>query len=605
MADTFRKILDLLDAKERRSALLLFGMMLVMGLFEVIGVGSIMPFISVVANPEIVSTNPYLATLHDGLGFTNRDSFLVFLGGVVFILVIGSLTFTAVTHWTMVRYAYNRNYALSCRLLRGYLGQPYSFFLNRNSSDLGKTMLSEVEQVVEWNLMAVMKLTANAIVALCLILLIVAVDPFVALSAMAIVGGAYTFIYLILRRYVSRIGAKRVRANQDRFQVAQEALGGIKDVKVLGLEDIYMDSFRRPASRFATTQANNRIISEMPKFALQGLLFGGMLLLLVSLLLLEGGSLANVLPIIGLFAFAGARLIPALEQVYRALTALRFGKPALDALHKDLAISDQVGTRTKANEPHEQSEPIRLRSRIELDRVSYTYPGGTRPVLSDLSLVIDARTTVGIVGTTGAGKTTVLDIVLGLLEPQHGGLLVDGNRISAATARAWQRNIGYVSQSIFLIDDTVAANIALGVPREEIDQGAVERAARIAELHNFVIRDTPAGYRSVVGERGVRLSGGQRQRIGIARALYHDPDVLVLDEATSALDTLTERAVMDAVHNLSHRKTIIIVAHRLTTVCDCDCIFLLEQGRLVAEGAYDILSISNSHFGAMLAGIKD
>lgn len=599
MLDTFYKICDLLDAQERRKALLLFGMMLVMGLLETIGVGSVMPFVSVVANPSVLESNVYLAAVYDGLGFASTDAFLVFLGGAVFVLVVGSLAFKALTHWAMARYTHMRSYTLSSRLLRGYLGRPYSFFLDRHSSDLGKSVLSEVQQVIKQALLPAMHLMANAVVAIFLIALVVTVDPLVAVSAVVVLGGAYALIYLVLRRYISRIGAERVRANRARFQVAQEALGGIKDVKVLGLEDGYIRSFRRPASRFARVQANNQIIGQMPQFALQALMFGGMLLLLVGLLITREGALEEVLPIVALYALAGSRLMPALQQIYKALTAMRFGGPALDTLHKDLVETEQAGASITSEVMGKPPEPIRLHEQIQLDCVQYTYPGAGRLALDELSLTIPARITVGLVGGTGAGKTTAVDLILGLLEPTRGRLLVDGRPIAGKDLRAWQRNIGYVPQSIFLTDDTVAANIAFGVPNEKIDQEAVERAAHVAELHEFVTNEMPDGYATMVGERGVRLSGGQRQRIGIARALYHNPDVLVLDEATSALDNLTEKAVMDAVHNLGHRKTIIIIAHRLSTVRECDHIFMLGHGQLIAQGRYDELLESNNTFRAM------
>jgi ABC-type multidrug transport system fused ATPase/permease subunit len=262
---------------------------------------------------------------------------------------------------------------------------------------------------------------------------------------------------------------------------------------------------------------------------------------------------------------------------------MRFAGPALDALHTDLTTTSAPPAAAPA------PAPLRLRDRLVLRDVRYSYPGAERPALAGLDLAIGANTTVGLVGSTGAGKTTAVDVVLGLLEPDGGALEVDGVTIDAANRRAWQRALGYVPQQIFLTDDSVAANIALGVPPAEIDTAAVERAARIAELHDFVTGELPQGYATAIGERGVRLSGGQRQRIGIARALYHDPDVLILDEATSALDNRTERAVMDAVHNLGRAKTIVMIAHRLSTVRDCDTIFVLEQGRCVAAGHYDEL----------------
>jgi len=287
-------------------------------------------------------------------------------------------------------------------------------------------------------------------------------------------------------------------------------------------------------------------------------------------------------------------MFPAVQQVYQSLAWLRSSRTVLDRVHSDM------------QEATGQLPPTRgaigglfLEKQLELSHVVYAYPATDRPALHGLSLTIQARTTVGIVGGTGAGKTTAVDVMLGLLTPQKGALKVDGVPITSDHMRAWQNTIGYVPQQIFLVDDSVAANIAFGIPADQVDHAAVEQAAKVANLHDFIMSELPQGYQTFVGERGVRLSGGQRQRIGIARALYHDPNVLILDEATSALDNLTERAVMEAVHNLSHEKTIIMIAHRLSTVKDCDTIFLMEKGRLVAQGRYDELAAENETFRRM------
>jgi len=599
MIETYKKIRDLLDSCERRNAILLFIMMLVMGLLETIGVASLLPFIAVVSNPEVVVTNRWLAAVYNILDFTSTDTFLIFLGVGVFVLVVGSLTFKALTHWAIARYTHMRNYSLSSRLLRCYLGRPYSFFLNRHSADLGKSVLDEAGTVINSVLMPAMQLIASAIVAFCLVMLVIAVNPIVAMSAAVILGGAYCLIYGILRRYISRIGAERVKANQSRFQIAQEVMGGIKDVKVFGLENGYMRSFQRPARRFSIVQANHIVISEIPRFVLEALVMGGMLLLLLLLLQTSQGGMSEVLPLITLYAFAGTRLMPALQKIYSSLTKLRFGKPALDILHRDLVENEQGGMSLGALIMKAGSAPIELNHEIELNQVQYTYPNAERPALNNLSLTIRARTAVGLVGSTGAGKTTVVDVILGLLEPQQGYLIVDGQKITGDDLRIWQRNIGYVPQSIFLSDDTVSANIAFGVESDKIDQAAVEQAARVAELHDFVINEMQQGYNTLVGERGIRLSGGQRQRIGIARALYHKPQLLILDEATSALDNLTEQAVIEAINNLGHEITIILIAHRLSTVRQCDQIYLLRHGQVDAQGTYEQLKAENEIFRAM------
>jgi ABC-type multidrug transport system fused ATPase/permease subunit len=314
----------------------------------------------------------------------------------------------------------------------------------------------------------------------------------------------------------------------------------------------------------------------------------------VLYLIAQSGSFASALPTIALYAFAGYRLMPALQAIYSAVTQLRFAGPALDALHADLMSLQPA-------HPNFNQEAITLKQAITLNQIQFRYPNAPQPALKKLSLTIPAKSTVGLVGATGSGKTTTVDLILGLLEAQQGTLDVDGQAITEHNRRSWQRAIGYVPQQIYLADDTVAANIAFGLDAKDIDQSAVERAARIANLHEFVINELPQQYQTSVGERGVRLSGGQRQRIGIARALYHSPQVLILDEATSALDNLTEQAVMEAVHNLGHEITIILIAHRLSTVKACDTIFLLEKGELKAQGTFDELTHANEKFRAMAA----
>ena len=326
-----------------------------------------------------------------------------------------------------------------------------------------------------------------------------------------------------------------------------------------------------------------------------------MVVLLLVLLATGGGRLEAVLPVVGIYALAGVRFFPAMQQIYTSFAVVRVNQPALEALHSDLR---QIVRSSEASgherTPRELPMPS-VRERIELRDVSYTYPGADRPALRDLNIVIEARTTIGVVGKTGSGKTTLIDVLLGLLAPQAGALLVDGVAVDARNVRTWQRRLGYVPQTIFLEDTTVAANIALGQSPDKIDYLAVQRASQSAEIHDFVMNDLPQGCLTKVGERGVRLSGGQRQRIGIARA--YDPEVLVFDEATSALDNVTERAVMDAVRNLGHRKTIIIVAHRLSTVQECDTILVLENGRCVGNGTFVELMKNNPAFCEMASGV--
>jgi ABC-type multidrug transport system fused ATPase/permease subunit len=593
--ETYRKLFDLLSYQERKRGVLLLAVIVVMALLEVVGVASVIPFMSVLANPQVVETNEHLNRIYSGLGFESHQRFLFFLGLVVLGFITLSIAFKALTTYALTRFTEMRNYSLSKRLVAGYLCQPYEWFLNRHSGDLGKSILSEVTQVINGALIPLMQAIAHGAVSIALLALLLIVDAKVALIAAAVLGGAYGLIYLGLRRYLSRIGADRVKANRERFTAVQEAFGGIKDVKVAALEGAMLNRYDGPAKRFASHQAASQVASQLPRFAMEIISFAG--ILAVALYLMAGaGGLQQALPVLSVFAFAGYRLMPALQSVYANVSKLRFASPALEALHRDFT-SLEGGGGDLLN--HQHPVPMGVTEAIRLEQVDYSYPKAERPALNGLNLTIPAHTTVGLVGATGSGKTTTVDIILGLLRPQRGRLSVDGESITPANVRAWQRTIGYVPQHIYLADDSVAANIAFGLPPEQVDMQAVERAARIANLHVFVSEELPNGYATTVGERGVRLSGGQRQRIGIARALYFDPPVLILDEATSALDGITEQAVMEAVNNLGHKKTIILIAHRLATVHNCDCIYLLEHGRVTAQGRYEELVANNERFREM------
>ena len=508
-------------------------------------------------------------------------------------MLVASLAFKALTTYAQTRFGLMREYSIGKRLVEGYLHQPYSWFLDRHSTDLGKTILSEVGAVVRGGLTPLMMLMAQSTVALALLILLIIVDPLLAVSVSVVLGLAYAGIFAVVSGWLKSLGQARIDANKERFNAVSEAFGAAKEVKVSGLEEAYIQRFAKPAETFAKGQATATVISQLPRFALEAIAFGGMLLMILYLMA-KSGSFASVLPIIALYSFAGYRLMPALQQVYGAFTKLRFAGPALDALHQDLSSLQAIDAQ------HGHFSPLPLTQAISLNQVSYCYPNAVQSALKGIDLIIPAYSTVGFVGATGSGKTTTVDVILGLLEPQEGALKIDGQPITAANRRPWQRAIGYVPQSIYLSDDSVAANIAFGVNTKDIDQRAVERAAKIANLHEFVINDLPQGYATAVGERGVRLSGGQRQRIGIARALYHNPQVLILDEATSALDNLTEQAVMLALNNLGHNITVILIAHRLSTVRQCNQIFLLERGEVKASGTYDQLIENSAQFKSMV-----
>jgi ABC-type multidrug transport system fused ATPase/permease subunit len=593
--NTIRKLYDLLSPRERLQAYGVLAAIVVMALLQVAGIASITPFLALVSNPAAIDDHELLRWAYHTFDFDTEVGFLLFVGfGVLVVFTLSNL-FAMFTTWLSMRFSWERNYTLSRRLLEHYFAMPYTFFLNRTSADLSKNVLDEVREIVGNLLVPGMRVLARGAAAVAIVVLLIMVDPMLAVLSALMLGGVYAGIYLLVRERLARIGQERLEANLRQFQAASEGLAGIKDIKLLGKEGVFLRRYAKAARRYARSRAMHETIEKVPHYLIETVAFGGMLLIIMYLLVVQG-SVAQVVPTVGLYAFASYRLLPAIKEIFSGVTKVRFNLAALEAIHADLQYRGAVAA-AKVRE----AKPLACRRAIELESVTFSYPGSDRPVLENFSLKIAAHTSVAFVGATGSGKTTIVDLILGLLEPSAGRLLVDGTPIDAANQRSWQNNLGYVPQHIYLLDDTIAHNIAFGVPPRKVDKQAVIRAAKIANLHDFVTSELPKGYATRVGERGIRLSGGQRQRVGIARALYHNPDVLILDEATSALDTVTEKGVFEAVENVAKTKTVIMVAHRLSTIRHCDTIYLVDQGRIVARGRYGELMERSPQFRAMAA----
>ena len=586
-----KKILFLLSSQERKHAALLMVMIIIMAFLDMIGVASILPFMAVVTNPSIIETNLILNIMYQYsslFGVENNQQFIFALGVLVFILLVVSLGFKTLTTYLQVRFVSMSEYTIGKRLMKGYLYQPYSWFLSRHSADLGKIILSEVGQVIGNGIRPIIELIAKGLTTIALIALLVIVDPRLTLIIGLSMSLVYLFIFYFVRNYLKRTGEERLNYNQLRFKSVSEAFGAAKEVKIGGLEKTFIKNFSNSAQIVAKSVASAQIIGQLPRFILEAIAFGGILLIILYSIS-ETGSFSSAIPVISLFVFAGYRLLPAIQHIYASFTQLVFIGSSVDKLYDDLK-------NLKTFNKKQDQGILPFNKIISLKNICYNYPNSSRTILKDLNLSIPAKSIIGLIGATGCGKTTTIDIILGLLIPQKGTLEVDGKVITEQNSRSWQRSIGYVPQHIYLSDDTVAANIAFGVEPKNINQDMIEKASKIANLHEFVINELPQKYNTEIGERGVRLSGGQRQRIGVARALYHNPKVLVLDEATSALDNRTEKAVMDAVNNLGKDITIILIAHRLNTVKNCDIIYKLDNGQIIDQGTFSDLIDSNNNF---------
>ncbi len=556
-----------------------------------LGLASILPFIGVLSNPEILKTNEILSEIFNYLksfGIDNSREFIFILGIFVFILLIISLSFKAATTYLQVRFNSMCQYNIGKRIIEGYLNKPYSWFLNRNSSELGKNILSEVGTVVSNGLTPLLNLVVQTVMTLTILSLLVIVDPKLALIIGVIICLAYLIVYKSLLNILNKKSQERFEANQWRFTAVSEAFGAVKEIKLGGLEKTYINKFSDPAKHLAKNQATIQVIGKLPRYAIEAVAFGGMLLI-VLYLISKSENFTDAVPVIALYVFAGYRLLPAVQQIYISTTQIRSTLPALDALYKNIASLDKA----KKNVSRDK---LKLTNSIILKNVNYKYPNAKSVSLKNINLKIEACTKVGIVGSTGSGKTTLVDIILGLLEPLDGELEIDGNIVKETNLKSWQQSIGYVPQQIYLADDTIAANIAFGQNPKNLDIDKVENAAKIANIHKFIINELPLKYQTKVGERGIRLSGGQKQRIGIARALYHKPQVLVLDEATSALDNMTENSVLDEIYKFGDKKTTILITHRISSVKNCDKIFLIDKGELKAQGTFSELEKENPIF---------
>jgi ABC-type multidrug transport system fused ATPase/permease subunit len=595
MYQQLKKLYQLLTSEQRKKLMRLQILVVLMAFAEVGSVFAIGPFMALVADMDLLKDPGIISNIY-GLTDLSETNFVFWMGAAVLAALTLAALVSMYTTWRLASYSFQLGAELGVRLYKHYMQKPWLFHASGNSATLINKIAAESQRMTAHIINPLLQVVARIALILIMAITIVIYNPAVALVGLLIFGSGYLILYRTARKRLLSNGITITDTNRERMRLMQEGLGGIKDTVLLGRQADFNSRFEKASELFGKAQGNNAVLSQVPRYAMELLAFGSIIMLVLYLLSYYEGNLAQILPSLAVYSLAGFKLLPAFQQAYTGVVSIRGNMAAFENLFEDFVDSQNASPSVALD----KRQRLPVKDCIKLRNVYFTYPGKESAALAGLDILIPAKKVIGIVGASGAGKSTAIDMLLGLIEPDQGALEVDGVELSKANIRAWQNNVGYVSQAIFLADSTIRENIAFGLPAARIDDQRVIHAVKLAHLEELV-SGLPEGLSTRVGERGVQLSGGQRQRIGIARALYDDADVLVFDEATSALDGITERLVMDAIHDFTGKKTIILIAHRLATVKACDSIHLMSEGRVIDAGTYDELVQRNKTFRKMAA----
>ncbi len=591
-----KELFFLLTPSQRKGFYTLQLLVVLMALMEIIGIASIIPFMALVGDMSLLEKKTFIAELYKYSGIASASDFVFLVGAVVLVMLFLSAVISMFTLWRLFMFANRTGTEIADRLYSHYLRQSWLFHASGSSAQLTKKIATETRRITTGVLMPLMQMNARVVFAVMMTITIFIYDPVVAVFGLAAFTIAYLILFKVVRIRLQNNGELMTKLNEQRFRLMNEGFGGIKDILLLGRGNHFINRFNQTGQSFAYSEGSNQSLSQVPRYFVELVAFGSMIALVLYLIATHDGNLGVILPVLSVYALAGFKLLPAFQLIYFSLATMKGNISAFESIRNDLAESDKNNIKfLKSKEGY-----MKLRDEILLQDITFTYPRKSESTLNNLNMSIPANSTIGIVGPSGSGKSTLIDIILGLIEPHSGQLKVDNTTISSTNRRSWQNTIGFVAQSIFISEGTIAENVAFGIPPNEIDIDQVQQVLKLAHLSEL-LDDLDQGVHTKVGERGVQLSGGQRQRIGIARALYHEAEVLVFDEATSSLDGVTEKMIMQAIHDFSGQKTIILIAHRLKTVQKCDKIYFVDKGKVADEGTYQQLIKSNEHFKNMAA----
>lgn len=559
---------------KQKAGLLLLLIAIIVGTFlELAGVTAIMPFIDVVMNPETIDRKWYLKIPYESLNFQNTTVFIIFVAVVLIAVYILKNVYLCFMYYAQYRFTYDNRRKVATRMLNAYLRQPYSYHRIHPSSELMRNISTDTERMFDC-VLSILQLFTEGCVCVVLVIYLFIMDKSITIGVGVILSLFLLTFYRGFKKYLNHVGNENRKYAARITQWLQQSFGGIKEAKILEREDYFLNQFDYNYKKSASYDRKYRFLQVAPRPIME-MVFVAAILAVIIVKLLNGTQSAYFVSTLSVFAIAAFRLMPSMNRITNYMSVLMFTKGSVEKVYHDL----QEVERLEKNKPVETADVnLELKKEIQIRNLSFRYPDASENVLENISFTIPKNRSIAFIGPSGAGKTTLADIILGVLEPTEGQICVDGIDIQSCMS-AWHKNIGYIPQSIYLMDASIRENVAFGIPEKQIDETCLRRALEEAQMKDFV-DSLPEGMDTVIGESGVRLSGGQRQRIGIARALYNDPDVLVLDEATSALDNETEKAVMDAIDRLAGNKTLIIIAHRLTTITNCDVIYEVKDRQI-------------------------
>ena len=570
-----KKISYVLDRRQKRNLVLLLVIILLGAFVELLGVSAIMPVTSVALDPGSIETKWYLRMIRDVMGFTDAKQMIIFLASAVIVIYIVKNIYITMMNDLQYRFIFNNQKRLAVKMMDCYMHQDYLFHVSKNVAELNRNVTNDVNGFFTVVLNA-LQFLAEFSVCIVLFIYLLMEDVVTTLVLVGLIFVFGIFFVMVFKKVLVQKGEQNRELNVQTTKWILQSFSGIKEIKVANSESFFIHNYDKNYSQFAVLQRQQSMLKFIPRPIMEAVCICGLLLAVIIKMQFSSADIKSLVPILTAFVVAAIRMLPSFNRITGNFGSMMFDKPAIDSVYHDLLEIEQLMAQRQTTEKADCK--ITLQEQLAMENISFRYPESEKWILKDAALTIRKNCSVALIGASGAGKTTAVDLMLGLLEPQGGCVKVDGTDIRTHMT-SWHQSIGYIPQTIYLMDDTIRANIAFGVQEEDIDEAMLAQAIREAQLDTFVA-SLPEGADTVIGDRGVKLSGGQRQRIGIARALYRDPQVLILDEATSALDNETEREVMEAIDGLHGQRTMVVIAHRLTTIKNCDEIYEVADGSI-------------------------